>query len=56
MHKRSIIRWAVHKIGSEQFGCLCESEDEAKEMLADSSESNDNYIVKQVEVSWCENV
>lgn len=54
MQKKTIVRWAIHKVGSEQFGYLCESEAEAKAMLADCAEPSNVYAVRQVEVSWCE--
>ena len=60
--KKSCIRYAVHKSGTEMFGSLCTYESEAKDLLEDlkkniinmSDEEKSRFHVVQLEVSWNE--
>ena len=60
--KKTITRWAIHKVGTEQLGYLCSFKDEAERMLKDlkkdicqaSSLEIEKYKVVEVQVSWTE--
>ena len=60
--KKTVIRWAVHKAGTEQLGYLCSFEQEAVDMLNDlkknilnmPKEEIEKYQVVKVQVSWNE--
>ena len=60
--KKTITRWAIHKVGTEQLGYLCSFKDEAEHMLEDlkkdiyqvPSLEIEKYKVVEVQVSWIE--
>lgn len=62
MAKKTVAKWAVHKAGTSQFGCLCSFKEEAEDMLKDLHQSilsmpkdeRDKYHVVEVTVSWDE--
>ena len=60
--KKTCVKYAIHKLGTEIFGSLCSYESEARELLDDlkknilnmSDEEKSKYVVAKVEVSWNE--
>ena len=60
--KKTCKKWAVHKLGTKQFGCLCSFKEEAEDMLNDLHDSiktmpdaeRERFHVVEVEVSWNE--
>lgn len=60
--KKSCIKYAVHKLGTNIFGSLCSYEDEANDLLQDlkmnivnmPEDEKAKYVVAKVEVSWNE--
>lgn len=60
--KKTITRWAIHKVGTEQLGYLCSFKDEAERMLEDLKKDIyqasfleiEKYKVVEVQVSWTE--
>jgi len=58
--QKTITRWAIHKIGTEQFGYLCSFKKDAEDMLRDLNTNNytmvdkekSKYRVVEVKVSW----
>jgi len=58
--KKHAVKWAVHKAGTEQLGCLCSFREEAEDMLADlhksilhmPEEDRQKFKVVEVSVSW----
>lgn len=60
--RKCVKKWAVHKDGTDQLGCLCSFKEEAEEMLADlhrsilhmPEEDRKKFRVVEVEVSWNE--
>ena len=60
--KKTCKKYAVHKAGTEMFGCLCSSKTEAEDVLATmhknaqsmSEEEKSNFNVIEVELSWNE--
>ena len=58
----SAVKYAVHKEGTAQFGCLCSFKDEAEQMLADlkkeiarmPKDELSKYHVVEVTLSWNE--
>lgn len=60
--KKTITRWAIHKVGTEQLGYLCSFKDEAERMLEDlkkdiyqaPSFDIEKYRVVEVQVTWTE--
>ena len=60
LQKKTVTRWAVHKLGTEQLGYLCSFKDEAEKLLEDLKKDVlraptlglDKYTVVEVQVSW----
>ena len=63
MQKKTIVRWAIHKLGTEQLGYLwptkADAEKKLEELKKDIShlplEEQDKHVVVEVQVSWEEN-
>lgn len=60
--KKTCIKYAIHKQGTNIFGSLCSYEDEAQDLLDDlrknilnmSEEEKSKYRIAKVELSWNE--
>ena len=60
--KKTVTRWAIHKVGTEQLGYLCSYKQEAVDMLDDlrknivsmPKEDIEKYKVVEVQVTWNE--
>ena len=60
--RKTCKKYAVHKAGTEMFGCLCISRTEAEDVLMNmrknaqsiNEEEKSNFKVIEVELSWNE--
>ena len=61
-NQKTLTRWAVHKLGTEQIGYLYADKDEAERILSSlkhdmaqaSNADMSAYIVVEVQLSWSE--
>lgn len=57
---KTAIRWAIHKLGTEQFGILQNSREEAEAKLAElkksiaSKRQQAKYEVSELKLEWTE--